>query len=58
MEWITCGCSRSMAPRGKALTDFKTEHIYDFHWSFDGKQLAIVRGHTESDVVLLRSAQP
>jgi len=44
--------------KGKALTDFKTEHIYDFHWSFDGKQLAIVRGHTESDVVLLRSAQP
>jgi eukaryotic-like serine/threonine-protein kinase len=44
--------------KGKALTNFKTEHIYDFHWSFDGKQLAIVRGHTESDVVLLRSAQP
>ncbi len=44
--------------KGKALTSFKAEHIYDFHWSFDGKQLAIVRGHTESDVVLLRSAQP
>jgi Tol biopolymer transport system component len=44
--------------KGKALTNFKTEHIYDFHWSFDGKQLAIVRGHTESDVVLLRSEQP
>ncbi len=43
--------------KGKYLTSFKTEHIYDFHWSFDGKQLALVRGHTESDVVLLRSAQ-
>ena len=44
--------------KGKYLTNFKTEHIYDFRWSFDGKQLALVRGHTESDVVLLRSAQP
>ena len=44
--------------KGKYLTNFKTEHIYDFHWSFDGKQLALVRGHTESDVVLMRSAQP
>jgi eukaryotic-like serine/threonine-protein kinase len=44
--------------RGRALTNFKAEHICDFHWSFDGKQLAIVRGHTESDVVLMRSTQP
>jgi serine/threonine protein kinase len=44
--------------KGRLLTNFKSEHIYDFHWSFDGKQLAIVRGHTESDVVLMRSAQP
>jgi serine/threonine protein kinase len=39
---------------GKPLTSFKTEHINDFHWSFDGKQLAVVRGHTDSDVVLMR----
>ncbi|HEY4764868.1 MAG TPA: protein kinase [Candidatus Sulfotelmatobacter sp.] len=44
--------------KGKSITNFKSEHIYDFHWSFDGKQLAIDRGHTESDVVLMRSAQP
>ena len=44
--------------QGRSLTNFKGEHIYDFHWSFDGKQLAIDRGHTESDVVLMRSAQP
>src|SRR5580658_4636657 len=43
--------------KGKQLTDFTTEHIYDFHWSFDGKQLAMVRGHTDSDVVLIRDAQ-
>jgi serine/threonine protein kinase len=43
--------------KGKQLTDFSSEKIYDFHWSFDGKQLAIVRGHTDSDVVLIRDAQ-
>jgi serine/threonine protein kinase len=43
--------------KGKQLTDFTAEHIYDFHWSFDGKQLAMVRGHTDSDVVLIRDAQ-
>ena len=40
--------------KGHYITDFKQEHIYDFHWSFDGKQLALVRGHTDSDVVLIR----
>jgi Tol biopolymer transport system component len=40
--------------RGKKITDFTSERIYDFHWSFDGKQLAMVRGHNESDVVLIR----
>jgi serine/threonine protein kinase/Tol biopolymer transport system component len=43
---------------GKQLTSFKSEHINDFHWSFDGKQLALVRGHTDSDVVLMRDLQP
>ena len=40
--------------KGRQLTNFTSERIYDFHWSFDGKQLAIVRGHTDSDVVLIR----
>jgi serine/threonine protein kinase len=40
--------------RGKQITDFTSEHIFDFHWSPDGKQLAIVRGHTDADVVLIR----
>ena len=40
--------------KGKQITDFTSERIYDFHWSFDGKQLALVRGHTDSDVVLIR----
>jgi len=43
--------------KGRYITDFKSERIYDFHWSFDGKQLALVRGHTDSDVVLIRDTQ-
>jgi serine/threonine protein kinase len=42
---------------GRQITDFKSEHIADFHWSFDGKQLGVVRGHTDSDVVLIRDSQ-
>jgi eukaryotic-like serine/threonine-protein kinase len=43
--------------RGKQITDFTSEHINDFHWSLDGKQLAMVRGHNDSDVVLIRDVQ-
>jgi serine/threonine protein kinase len=43
---------------GKQITDFKSEHIADFHWSLDGGQLGVIRGHTDSDVVLIRDAQP
>jgi Tol biopolymer transport system component len=39
---------------GKQLTDFKSEFIRDFDFSFDGKQLAIIRGHREADVVQIR----
>jgi serine/threonine protein kinase/Tol biopolymer transport system component len=42
---------------GKYLTSFKTEHIWDFHWSPDGTKLALVRGHDDSDVVLMRDMQ-
>jgi serine/threonine protein kinase len=43
---------------GKQITDFKSEHIWDFHWSFDGSKLAVIRGHTDSDVVLLEESKP
>ena len=42
---------------GKQLTDFKSEFIRDFDYSYDGKQLAIIRGHRESDVVLIRDSE-
>jgi Tol biopolymer transport system component len=42
---------------GKWETTFSAEHIAPFRWSPDGKRLALVRGHTDSDVVLIRSQQ-
>ena len=42
---------------GKQLTDFKSGLIRDFDWSFDGKQLAVVRGQRDSDVVLIRNSE-
>jgi len=39
---------------GKWETAFKTEHISHFQWSSDGKRLAMARGHTDADVVLIR----
>jgi Tol biopolymer transport system component len=37
----------------KPLTDFKSDEIFDFAWSRDGKSLALSRGHQSRDVVLL-----
>jgi Tol biopolymer transport system component len=35
------------------LTDFKSDQIFRFAWSRDGKQLALVRGSVSNDVVLI-----
>jgi eukaryotic-like serine/threonine-protein kinase len=43
---------------GKQLTNLKSERITDLHWSFDGSKLGMVRGHTDSDVVLLEESKP
>jgi Tol biopolymer transport system component len=44
---------------GRQLTNFATEHIGNsFAWSPDGSKLAIIRGHVDSDVVLIRDSQP
>ena len=39
----------------KQLTDFKTELIYNFDLSADGKNLVLARGTTTSDVVLIKN---
>jgi Tol biopolymer transport system component len=41
--------------KGKILTQFSSGHIRDFAWSVDGRQIAMVRGGYDSDVVLLRN---
>jgi eukaryotic-like serine/threonine-protein kinase len=41
---------------GRQVTHFKSEQILSFHWSPDGKKLGILRGHTDSDVVLFQES--
>jgi eukaryotic-like serine/threonine-protein kinase len=43
---------------GHQITKFDSEHILSFHWSPDGKSLGVLRGHTDSDVVLLKETKP
>ena len=39
----------------KKLTDFKSDRIFSFAWSRDGKQLALARGTRTDDVILISS---
>jgi Tol biopolymer transport system component len=43
---------------GKQITNFKSEHIVDIQWSFDGSKVGMLRGHSDSDVVLLQESKP
>jgi serine/threonine protein kinase len=43
---------------GHPITHFTSEQIQSFHWSPDGKNLGILRGHIDSDVVLLQESKP
>jgi serine/threonine protein kinase/Tol biopolymer transport system component len=38
----------------KRLTDFKSDRIFGFEWSRDGKQLALSRGTIISDMILIK----
>jgi eukaryotic-like serine/threonine-protein kinase len=42
---------------GKQVTNFRGELLRDFHWSFDGRKLAMLRGHSESNVVVIRDSK-
>ena len=37
----------------KQLTEFKTDQIFSFTWSKDGKQLLLARGNVINDVVMI-----
>jgi eukaryotic-like serine/threonine-protein kinase len=39
------------------ITQFDSEQILSFDWSPDGKNLGVLRGHTDSDVVLFQEAK-
>jgi eukaryotic-like serine/threonine-protein kinase len=43
---------------GHLVTDFKSEQIWSFGLSPDGKNLAVLRAHYDSDVVLLQETKP
>ena len=43
---------------GFPITDFKSERIWSFSLSPDGKSLAVLRGHYDSDVVVLQESKP
>ena len=42
---------------GSQLTNFTSLKIYSYQWSPDGKSLALVRGDSPSDLVLIQNAQ-
>ena len=44
--------------QGRQITRFSSERIGQFSWSPDGTHLAIQRGRTNSDVILLQSSNP
>ncbi len=41
----------------RQITHFKSETIFDFAWSHDGRQLALTRGNRNSNVVLISNFQ-
>jgi serine/threonine protein kinase len=41
---------------GRKITQFDSEQIFNFRWSPDGRTLCILRGHSDSDVVLIRES--
>jgi hypothetical protein len=43
---------------GRQLTNFDSELIENFRWSFDGSEFAVLRGHLNTDVVLMRDKKP
>jgi eukaryotic-like serine/threonine-protein kinase len=43
---------------GHQITNFKSDQIFQFHWSPDGKKLAVLREHWESVVVLIQETKP
>jgi hypothetical protein len=43
---------------GHQITNFKSDEIQSFHWSPEGRKLAVLRVHSESNVVLIHETKP
>lgn len=43
---------------GHKLTNFDSEHVLNFRWSVDGKSLAVLRGHSDTNIVLMKDKTP
>ncbi|MGB7024048.1 MAG: protein kinase [Candidatus Acidiferrales bacterium] len=43
--------------KGRQITNFSSQQIFEFHWSPDGKTLGVRRFHNDSDVVLLQDSE-
>jgi len=42
--------------KGRQITNFNSQQIFEFHWSPDGKTLGVRRFRTDSDVVMLHDS--
>ncbi|MHB8484683.1 MAG: protein kinase domain-containing protein [Candidatus Acidiferrales bacterium] len=42
--------------KGRQITNFSSQQIFEFHWSPDGKTLGVRRFRTDSDVVMLHDS--
>ena len=42
----------------RQITQFNSEQITSFHCSRDGKTFGVLRGHTDSDIVLRQESKP
>jgi hypothetical protein len=43
-------------PRGRQITNFRTDQILGLQWSPDGKSIGILSRRIDADVVLLRES--
>jgi serine/threonine protein kinase len=43
---------------GHQITNFKSDQIAQFHWSPDGSKLAVLRVHSDSNVILIQETKP
>jgi hypothetical protein len=57
-KWFNVWVQPVDGSAGYPITDFKSEQIWSFSLSPDGKSLAVLRGHYDSDVVLLQETKP